>query len=141
MRRERLGRWTLLIPETRRERAVGLLGRSSLDGWTALVLARCRSVHTFGMLFPIDVVVIGRRGEPARVVTLRPGRIMPPALRVAHIVEVAAGRGDAFSAALAGSTTPAALDSGRPRRTAAGRRRRTARVPGRRRCGSRRPNG
>ena len=96
VRRERFGNWTLLMPETRRERATGLLGRRDLDPWTALVLRRCRSVHSVGMRFPIDVVVIDRRGRVVRIVPLRPGRFMPPSLRGTHIIEVAAGRGEAF---------------------------------------------
>src|SRR6185436_21073050 len=102
MRRERFGRWTLLIPESRRERARGLLDRDHLDGWTALVLPRCRSVHTVGMRFAIDVVVLDHRWRPIRVTTLPPHRILPPRPRGRHMIEVARGRGPAFSASLAG---------------------------------------
>ncbi len=117
MRRERFGRWTVLVPESPRERARGLLGRDGLDPWTALLLPRSRSVHSIGMRFAIDIVVLDRQWRSVGVVTLRPGRIaMPRGAR--HIVEVAAGRGPAFSASLAGSTTLDALGSGRPRRTA-----------------------
>lgn len=47
-------------------RAVGLLGRRGLEPDGGLVLPRCRSVHTFGMRFAIDVVFIDGRGRVAR---------------------------------------------------------------------------
>ena len=119
MRRERFGRWTVLVTESRRERARGLLGRDGLDPWTALLLPQCRSVHSMGMRFAIDVVVLDRQWRPVGIVTLRSGRIAMPRWRARHIVEVAAGRGPAFSASLAGSTTLDALGSARPRRSAA----------------------
>jgi hypothetical protein len=33
----------------------------------ALLLPRCRSVHTFGMRFPLDLVWLDRGGRPVRV--------------------------------------------------------------------------
>ncbi|MFQ5557215.1 MAG: DUF192 domain-containing protein, partial [Acidimicrobiales bacterium] len=44
---------SLEIAESRRARRRGLLGRDGIDG--ALLLCPARSVHTFGMRFPIDV--------------------------------------------------------------------------------------
>jgi hypothetical protein len=41
-----------------------------------LLIPRCRSVHTFGLRFPIDVVFLdGEGGEIARVRGLGPGRV------------------------------------------------------------------
>jgi uncharacterized membrane protein (UPF0127 family) len=51
-------------------RAVGLLGRSSLDHDEGLLLAPCASVHTVGMRFAIDVAFLDQDG---RVVTASPG--------------------------------------------------------------------
>jgi len=85
MRQERFGRWTLLIPESRRERARGLLDRDRLDAWTALVLPDCRSVHTVGMRFAIDVVVLDHRWRPMRVATLAPGRLVLPRRGARHL--------------------------------------------------------
>jgi hypothetical protein len=102
MRRERLGGWTLLFPETRRERARGLLDLDRIDPFTALVLLHCRSVHTFGMRFPIDVVLLNGRMLPLGRRRLAPGRLMLPRPSVRHVVEVAAGQGDALARGLAG---------------------------------------
>ena len=41
-------------------RARGLLGRSGLEPGRALWLAPCRSIHTVGMRFAIDVVFLDR---------------------------------------------------------------------------------
>ena len=41
------------VASTHADRVRGLLGRDGLEG--GLLLPRCRSVHTMGMRFPIDV--------------------------------------------------------------------------------------
>ncbi|HSM62214.1 MAG TPA: DUF192 domain-containing protein [Longimicrobiales bacterium] len=57
-------------------RAIGLLGRTALDDGEGILLAPCRSVHTLGMRFPIDVAFLDAHGlvvstSPA----LSPGRM------------------------------------------------------------------
>jgi hypothetical protein len=93
MRIERFGPFTVNVPETRRERWRGLLGRSSLRPDEGLLLEHCRSVHTFGMRFAIDAVLLDRDHRVVAVVNLPPGRVLLPRPRVRHILEVAAGRG------------------------------------------------
>ena len=48
------------IPRTHRERTRGLRGRDRLAPDEALLIERCRSVHTFGMRVPITVVFLDR---------------------------------------------------------------------------------
>ena len=96
MRRERFGPFTVEVPETSRERARGLRGRDALAPDEGLLLPRCRSVHTFGMRFPIDAVLLDRDDRVVTVVTIEPGRILLPRRRVRHVLEVAAGRGAAL---------------------------------------------
>ena len=110
MRITTLGPLRLLEPTTRHERARGLLGRATLDRDEALLLRRCRSVHTFGMRFPIDVVLLDRADRVVRVLPVRPGRLVLPRPRVRHVLETAAGHG----ARLATAILP------RPRRTGTG---------------------
>jgi uncharacterized membrane protein (UPF0127 family) len=93
MRRARLGPFAVEIPETRRERARGLLGRVGLSEEEGLLLERCRSVHTFGMGFPIDAVLLDARWRVVRVVPMRPGRLLLPRPGVRHVLEVAEGSG------------------------------------------------
>ena len=77
---------------TARHRARGLLGRSSLPPAQALWLAPCRSIHTIGMRFPIDVVYLDRDW---RVVAIRervvPFRITWGGWRARGVLEFAAG--------------------------------------------------
>jgi uncharacterized membrane protein (UPF0127 family) len=112
MRRVELAGWTLELPETHAERARGLLGRDGLGPTHALVLPRCRSVHTIGMRFPIDAVLFDGSWTLVGVRELPPGKMAWFRRRVRHIVEVAAGRGDALSASLDGRSIPDALGIG-----------------------------
>ena len=63
------------VCETRRERARGLLLRPRPDAHTAYLLAPCAAVHTFGMVYAIDVVFCDAAGRILRLVEgLRPCR-------------------------------------------------------------------
>lgn len=77
------------IAESRRARRRGLLGRTSIAG--ALVLRRCRSVHTVAMRFTIDVAFCDRDGVVLRTCTLVPWRVSPFVWRSAWVVEAAEG--------------------------------------------------
>jgi uncharacterized protein len=115
MRYVELSGWALEIPESRAERARGLLGRDGLDPAHALVLARCRSVHTVGMRFTIDVLAFDGDWTFLGIRTLAPGRIAWPRKGVRAIIETAAGQGRSFSGSLDGRTIRDALGTGRPR--------------------------
>jgi hypothetical protein len=93
VRTSRLGALVVVEPEGRRERRRGLLGRATLAPDRALLLRRCRSVHTFGMRFAIDAVLLDRDDLVVAVVPMPPRRLLRPRRRVRHVVEVAAGRG------------------------------------------------
>ena len=77
------------ICRSRRARRRGLLGRHTLAG--AMLLAPCRSVHTFGMRFAIDVAACDRDMRVRRIVTLAPGRVLWPRRHQRAIVEAPAG--------------------------------------------------
>jgi uncharacterized protein len=49
---------TVLVAETFRERLLGLAGLPTLAAGMALLIPRCRSVHTFGMRFDLDVLFV-----------------------------------------------------------------------------------
>lgn len=58
------------------ERAIGLLGARRLLPEQGLYFEHCRSVHMFGMSFPVDVVFLDESGVIVRTVPmLRPWRI------------------------------------------------------------------
>jgi uncharacterized protein len=76
----------------------GLAGLSTLAPEIGLLLPRTRSVHTVGMRFALDLLWLGREGEVVRV-----DRAVGPwrqraAWRARAVVEVGAGRADAFLA-------------------------------------------
>jgi uncharacterized protein len=59
-----------------RERLLGLAWSRSPRA-AALLLPRCRSVHTFGMRFPLDLFWLGPGGEIVRVDRgVRPWRVV-----------------------------------------------------------------
>ena len=53
------GRIEAWVAESFRARLLGLAGLAAVEPGRALVIPRCRSVHTFGMRFPIDVAFVG----------------------------------------------------------------------------------
>ena len=85
---------------TRAARLRGLTGRAALGDGEGLRIPRCRSVHTFGMRFALDLVWLDRRGEVVRVDRGVPPRRVRTCLRARSVVEVGAGRADAHLAAL-----------------------------------------
>ena len=73
------------------ERMRGLLGRARLGEDEALLLEPCRSVHSFGMSYALDLVYIDRGGCVCKLVYgLRPGRFSA-SLGAHATVEFAAG--------------------------------------------------
>src|SRR3546814_5765523 len=74
---------SLEVADLRAARRKGLLGRDGIDG--ALLLLPARSVHTFGMRFPIDVAWCDRELNVVRTATLPRNRMTRPVLR-AHSV-------------------------------------------------------
>ena len=78
----------------------GLTGIAGLDHDEGLELPRCRSVHTVGMRFALDLVWLGADGAVLRVDRGVAPLRMRSCRGAASVVEVAAGRGDAFAAAL-----------------------------------------
>ena len=85
------GRWRTEVPTTGRERTRGLSGRDGLAPGNAMLFQRCRSVHTFGMTFSIDVALLDRAYAVLSVVRMPPRRLLLPRPRVRHILECAAG--------------------------------------------------
>jgi uncharacterized protein len=87
------------------ERLVGLIGRRS--ACAALLVPRCRSVHTFGMRFALDLVWLDACGAVVRVDRgVRPCRVR--SCRAARsVLELRSGPAEELAAMLAerGSTS------------------------------------
>ena len=88
--------------------AARVAGLTGLEATRASSCPRCRSVHTAGMRFALDLVWLDAGGAVVRVDRgVQPFR-MRSCREARSVVEVAAGRGDAFAEALAkpGSVAP-----------------------------------
>jgi uncharacterized membrane protein (UPF0127 family) len=73
-------------------RLVGLAGRADLPAGTALHLPRCRSVHTFGMRFALDLHWLDAAGGVVRVDRAVPPRRGRTCLRARAVLELPAHR-------------------------------------------------
>lgn len=73
-------------------RLKGLLGKKGLDSGEGLLLSPCRSVHTLGMSFPIDVLLVDSK---LKIVALYPELGNRARTRwhrnAAHVLELPAG--------------------------------------------------
>lgn len=87
---------TLYEAATRRARARGLAGLDALPAGSALRLAPCRSVHTFGMRFALDLLWLDANGRIVRVDEGVAPRRLRTCLRARAVVEVPAGDAPAF---------------------------------------------
>jgi uncharacterized membrane protein (UPF0127 family) len=89
----------LRVARSLRARARGLAGLDELPPGVALLLPRCRAVHTFGMRFALDVVFLDGGGLVLHVAARVPPR-RHAAVRAAHaVVETRAGESARFLAA------------------------------------------
>jgi uncharacterized membrane protein (UPF0127 family) len=77
----------------------GLAGLPEIDPGEGLHIHRTRSVHTIGMRFALDLIWLAADGAPVRIDRAVPPRRTRTCLRARSVVEVAAGRADAFLAA------------------------------------------
>jgi hypothetical protein len=98
------GAWRVLVPETRRERMRGLRGHPPPGPREAMLLHRCRSIHTFGLRRTITVAFLDPGMEVLEVHRCPRGRIVRAQARSArHALECAEGCplgiGDRFSPA------------------------------------------
>jgi uncharacterized protein len=67
------------VAKRRIERAVGLLTRDHMDAGDGLLIVPCRGVHTWGMRFTIDILVLNAVGRVVDAVAgLRPWRVRFP---------------------------------------------------------------
>ncbi len=94
---------TLLAARTRRTRGRGLAGLDALPADHALLLEPCRSIHTIGMRFALDLVWLDAAGEPVRVDAAVAPRRLRSCRHARAVVECAAGQGGRFARALAAS--------------------------------------
>lgn len=82
-----------------RARRRGLAGLAEIPVDAALRIHRCRSVHTFGMRFTIDLVWLDRDDLVVRVDRDARPRRLRTCLGARTVLETRAGAGEGFAAA------------------------------------------
>jgi uncharacterized membrane protein (UPF0127 family) len=86
----------LFLATTRVARARGLAHLDALDPLAGLHIPSCRSVHTFGMRFALDLLWLDASGAIARIDRdVRPRRLRL-CWAATSVVEVASGQAEAF---------------------------------------------
>src|SRR4029079_8921152 len=83
-------------------RAARMKGVSKLDempATTALHIRRCRSVHTFTMRFPLDLIWLDKAGHVVRVDPQVPPRRLKNCFKARSVIEARGGSADRFLAA------------------------------------------
>jgi uncharacterized protein len=91
LRDPRGGWWLVQVPTGVRERMRGLGGRDRLEPSHAFLIPRTRSIHTFGMQFPITVALLDARLRVVAVLTVGPAKIVMPRPGVRHVLECGLG--------------------------------------------------
>jgi uncharacterized membrane protein (UPF0127 family) len=80
------------LAETFWARFLGLMGRPSLQDGEGLVLKGDKSIHTFFMKFPIDVIYVDRAWRVVQVdPAMPPNRVGPIVFEAAYILELPVG--------------------------------------------------
>ena len=96
----------VLEAHTARTRAVGLAGLDVMPATVALHISPCRSVHTFGMRFALDLVWLDRSGAVLRVDLDVAPRRLRTCWRARSVIETLAGSGSACASAQGDSGDP-----------------------------------
>ena len=99
-RRPLPGGLTLLVAGDRRARRRGLARLDALPAGHALLIERCRSVHTLGMRFALDLLWLDGNGQLVRVDRAVRACRVRTCLRARAVIEAAAGDGEHVAAAL-----------------------------------------
>ncbi len=96
----------ILVARSRWMRLLGLALRERPPPGHVLLLPRCRSVHTFGMRFALDLVWLDRDGHVLAVESGVPPWRVRARRDAAAVLEVAVGDGERAAAALAFGRMP-----------------------------------
>jgi uncharacterized membrane protein (UPF0127 family) len=93
----------IIVARSRRARLLGLALRRRPPPGRALLMLRCRSVHTFGMHFGLDLVWLDRSGDVLAIDERVPPWRIRTRPKAAAVIEAPAGEGQQAAAAWAAS--------------------------------------
>jgi uncharacterized protein len=94
--RELTGGLRVAEADSRAARMKGLARLDAMPERLALHIPRCRSVHTFTMRFPLDLIWLGKDGSVVRVDPAVPPRRLKWCLKARSVVEANAGTAQRF---------------------------------------------
>ncbi len=82
----------LTIADTSLTRLIGLMGKKRLDAGCGLLIRPSSGIHTFGMLFSIDVVALNKSLQVVKLWhRLAPFRVTTVNLKTHSVLELPAG--------------------------------------------------
>lgn len=82
----------VVFAQTFASRAVGLMGRKSMESGEGLWIEPCSSIHTCFMRFPIDVLFLDEGRSVVRVIDrLKPWRFSPIVWKAKSVLELKGG--------------------------------------------------
>ena len=85
----------IAVADTSLSRMVGLLGKRGLNAGEGLWICSSSGVHTFGMMFTIDVIGLDKNMRVVKLWRrLVPFRVTSVSLSIRSVIEVGAGRID-----------------------------------------------
>lgn len=74
------------------KRMKGLLGKKEMQTGEAMWIKLCKSIHTFGMRFPIDVAFLNTKNKVIAIVNnLKPNRLTRIYFSAVSVLEMPAG--------------------------------------------------
>lgn len=74
------------------KRFKGLLGRRKLEPGKGIIIRPCRSIHTMGMLFTIDLAFVTKMNCICYIIEkLKPFRVSPAIEKACYVIEAPAG--------------------------------------------------
>ena len=77
------------------KRARGLMFSNSMDGFDALVIKPCKSVHTFFMNYPIDIIFLNNDFKIIAIEReMKPWRMTPIYFSATEVIELKGGHVD-----------------------------------------------
>lgn len=80
------------IAQTFLKRLIGLMGRSSMIDGQGLYFPCCKSIHSFFMKFPIDVLFLDKKMKITKMVScLKPYRVALAPLHTRNALELSCG--------------------------------------------------
>jgi len=66
----------LKIAESFFERLIGLMFKEKMDGFDGLLIKQCRSIHTFFMRYPLDIVFMNNEMKIKKIIrNIKPWRM------------------------------------------------------------------